>query len=80
MPWCDACSKFLTPTSMSPEGACPTCGRTIEVDAVRDGKHLDLRQLTTDDESVPWHFKLMLVALALYLGWRLVQVVLLLFN
>lgn len=23
--------------------------------------------------STPWHFKLLLVAVALYLGWRLVQ-------
>lgn len=26
-----------------------------------------------DDPKAPWHFKLMIVALAIYLGWRGVQ-------
>ena len=30
--------------------------------------------------KTPWHFKLMLVALAIYLGWRGVQGVAWLFN
>ena len=25
------------------------------------------------DESTPWHFKLLVVALVVYLGWRLVE-------
>lgn len=28
------------------------------------------------DTSTPWHFKVLLVALVIYLGWRLVQGVL----
>ncbi len=28
------------------------------------------------DQSTPWHFKVLLVALVIYLGWRLVQGVL----
>jgi hypothetical protein len=26
-----------------------------------------------DDERAPWHFKLLMAALVIYLGWRLVQ-------
>jgi hypothetical protein len=40
-------------------------------------KNLDLRKLAarSDDESesAPWHFKLLMVLLVLYLGWRLVD-------
>ena len=58
MPWCDDCAKFWNPNSMPPDGTCPTCGAVI-ADA--------------PDTSVPWHFWLLLGALVLYLGWRLVQ-------
>jgi hypothetical protein len=38
---------------------------------------LDLRALANGDESVsekmPWHFKLLLALLVVYLGWRVVQ-------
>jgi len=27
-----------------------------------------------DDEKAPWHFKLMVVALVMYLGWRVVEI------
>jgi len=40
----------------------------------------DLREMAGGDAKAPWHFKLMVVALALYLGWRAVQLVLLLFR
>jgi hypothetical protein len=41
-------------------------------------KNLDLRKLAAgedgeDDAKAPWHFKLLIVLLALYLGWRIVQ-------
>jgi hypothetical protein len=41
---------------MDPDGKCPTCGRVIAE--------------VKDLPRVPWHFKLMLVALTIYLGWR----------
>jgi hypothetical protein len=43
-------------------------------------KNLDLRKLaagesaTADDTSAPWHFKLMVFLLVVYLGWRVVEV------
>jgi hypothetical protein len=62
VPWCDDCSRFYNPNSLRPDGTCPTCGRKVaEPGAV------------TTAEPLPWHFKLMLGAVVLYLGWRLVQ-------
>jgi hypothetical protein len=35
---------------------------------------LDLKKLAgVDGEKVPWHFKLLVGLLCLYLGWRIVQ-------
>lgn len=63
MPFCEDCDKYYTPTSLSAGGTCPSCGRTLydTGDERDDGTHL------------PWHFKLLLVAFVLYLGWRLVE-------
>ena len=48
---------------MSSDGSCPTCGHRIATD-------------TEPPRSVfPWHFWLLVVALAVYLGWRLVQLI-----
>jgi hypothetical protein len=55
MPWCDDCSKFWNPSSMGPGGECPSCGRVVA--PARKG--------------VPWHFKLMLVAFAGYMVYRI---------
>jgi hypothetical protein len=62
MPYCDDCSKYWAPSAMTPEGTCPTCGRDLEAP----------QQVATDDveEKAPWHFKLLVVALVVYLGWR----------
>ncbi len=97
MPWCEQCSKFWNPSSMTPEGACPTCGRVLPGAAVadravesvggptvsassdavpyHDPKHLDIRALAGEDAKAPWHFKLLVAAVTLYLLWRVVQLV-----
>lgn len=64
MPWCEECSRFLTPTSLGGGGECPSCGRVI---AGTDG------EVTDEPPDVPWHFKLLVVATVLYLAWRAVQ-------
>ena len=69
---------------MREDGTCPTCGRPIEAPAGPasqttpatgttpiTAKNLDIHKLAGDDASAPWHFKLLMVLLALYLGWRL---------
>ena len=66
MPWCEECAKYWTPNSMNDDGTCPTCG-----DQVTEPHDHDI---VAPDERAPWHFKLMVAALALYLGWRLVDI------
>ena len=36
-------------------------------------KNLKLRELAGEDAKAPWHFKVLMVLLGIYLGWRLVQ-------
>ena len=59
MPWCDDCSRYLTATSLGAGGECPRCGRPIP--GPEDSTH---------EPTVPWHFKLLVLATVLYLGWR----------
>ena len=73
---------------MSTEGTCPTCDRVLEAPQIAStvpthrkvtAENLDLRQLAKgladdDDAKAPWHFKLLVVALCIYLGWRVVQI------
>lgn len=60
MPWCDDCNRFWNPNSMNADGTCPTCGRSLAT-------------ATGDDIRAPWHFKLLVVAVVAYLGWRAVE-------
>ena len=67
MPWCEECAKYLAPTAMNPDGTCPKCGAKVG----------EIEQRAADvavDESAPWHFKLLVVALIAYLVWRFVQI------
>ena len=48
---------------MRDDGTCPTCGRMVgEIEQRGDE--------AVAEESTPWHFKLLVVALVVYLGWR----------
>lgn len=79
MPWCEDCAKYWAPTAMNDDGTCPTCGREVAAQQPITAKNLNLRKLaageTGDDEDAkaPWHFKVLMVLLAAYLGWRVVQ-------
>ena len=77
MPWCEECAKYWAPAAMNEDGTCPTCGRAVETPTRQPitAKNIDLRKLAAgdDDPKTPWHFKLLMVLLALYLGWRIVQ-------
>ncbi len=70
MPWCDECARYYAPSSMTPEGHCPTCDADLlATDGVEDADREDA------NEKVPWHFKLMVVLLIAYLGWRVVDLI-----
>jgi hypothetical protein len=73
VPWCQECDRFVTPTSLGDGGACPRCGNAVDADvAGADAPGSDAAG-AEEDVTVPWHFKLLLVATVLYLGWRAVQ-------
>ena len=72
MPYCDDCEKYWAPSSMNDDGTCPRCGTDLDEPAIAaahaDGAGSD------DDTKTPWHFKLMIVALVVYLGYRFVEI------
>lgn len=82
MPFCEECAKYWTPSAMNADGTCPSCGRTVEPPTTQStvtARNLDLKKLAAgadgdvDDVKAPWHFKLLMVLLVLYLGWRIVD-------
>jgi hypothetical protein len=91
VPWCEQCAKFWTPSSMKEDGSCPTCGRVLpraaapgagevesevgEAASPLTAKDVNLREMAGKDAKAPWHFKVLMVLLAIYLGWRLVQLI-----
>jgi hypothetical protein len=76
MPWCEECAKYWTPSAMNEDGTCPSCGRVVEAQKATP-KNLDIKRLAAGDDEeqakAPWHFKLLMVLLVLYLGWRVVD-------
>jgi hypothetical protein len=76
---------------MKADGTCPTCGRVLpraaaagageveseagEAASPITAKDINLREMAGKDAKAPWHFKLLMVLLAIYLGWRLVQLI-----
>lgn len=69
MPWCEPCERYLAPNTVAVDGSCPTCGG--EVDSAPGAEHVVAK--------VPWHFWLIIVLASVYLGWRAVQGLALLF-
>jgi len=70
VPWCEECSRFLTPTSLGEAGECPSCGRVI---ATAEDDPADTGEDRAEQPEVPWHFKLLVLATILYLLYRAVQ-------
>lgn len=68
MPWCEECSRFLTPNSMGDGGECPSCGRVV---VGLEGSGVDGEAV--DEPHAPWHFKLLVLATIVYLAYRAVQ-------
>lgn len=65
VPWCETCDRFYNPNNVAPDGTCVKCGRLIA----------DQPDPESEDSKVPWHFWILVAALVLYLGWRLVELV-----
>ena len=49
---------------MNVDGSCPACGRVLVEPAAE-----------ADVPRAPWHFKLLVAAVIVYLAWRVIQMV-----
>ena len=70
MPWCVSCNKFMTPSTVNPNATCPKCGNVVERGLIPGMT----RPADEAPPAVPWHLKLLLLALTLYLSWRALQI------
>jgi hypothetical protein len=68
VPWCTTCDHYLAPPAVRPDGTCPRCEQAVEV-ADRARRESEREELA----PLPWHFKLLLAAFAIYLGFRFAQ-------
>ena len=75
MPWCEPCARYFAPTALTESGSCPDCGEVLADQAgIVSPDNLDLKKLAgVEDESLPWHFKLLVTLLLLYMGWRVLD-------
>jgi hypothetical protein len=62
VPWCETCQRHYNPGSVAPDGTCTSCGSFIGEDPA-----------DAEAKGPPWHFWVLVVALVLYLGWRLIE-------
>jgi hypothetical protein len=71
MPWCPTCQRFLSPPTIGPGGACPSCGDPVDPGRARtaEGQEPGREELP----PIPFHLKLLGVALVVYLGYRFFQ-------
>jgi hypothetical protein len=67
VPWCPDCDRFYNPNTLETDGSCPTCGRHL----AEDTKPEKIGRFR--DEPTPWHFKVLVVLVSIYLTFRLVQ-------
>lgn len=84
MPFCEDCAKYWAPSAMGSDGSCPSCGRHLDGPVIASttprprvtADDLDLKKLAGqqgDDPSAPWHFKLLVTGVVVYVGWRIVN-------
>ncbi len=65
--------EVLDPQLDAADGTCPTCGRPLPAAATVDPQKVNVRELAGEQGRAPWHFKLLVAAIVLYLGWRAVE-------
>ena len=79
MPWCVPCDRFLSPSTVRADGTCPSCGRVVDPGRAHRATAVGASPAPTGGPveeprvPVPWHLKLLLVALAVYLAYRAFQ-------
>jgi hypothetical protein len=75
VPFCEDCQRFYTPSTLTAAGDCPEGHHVAE-----PGEQPPIAQSTAEGREeektkVPWHFWLLVIALVIYLGWRLIQMI-----
>jgi hypothetical protein len=84
VPFCEDCAKYWAPSAMGADGTCPSCDRPLDEPVIAattprrrvTADDLDLKKLAGaggDDPAAPWHFKLLVTGVVLYVGWRIVD-------
>ena len=77
MPGCEPGARYFAPSAMTTDGRCPECSSEMEtpnISGTVTADNLDLKKLAgLEDEKLPWHFKLLVALLCLYLGWRIID-------
>ncbi len=75
MAWCRSCERYLTPATLTAEGACPSCGNEVQHPTEYQASDTGPSDSPADvaAERIPWHFWLLLAGAAVYLVWRAVQ-------
>ena len=81
MPWCEFCAKYMAPSALKTDGTCPKCGKLVTETTINGrvtARNLDLKKLAQsgevqEDVSIPWHFKVLVGLLVIYLSWRVIQ-------
>ena len=76
MPWCDDCSKFWNAPQLANQGACPTCGKVLaspagDQPAVAPAMPGGTPAPATKAKGAPWHFKLLVVGVTVYMVYRI---------
>jgi hypothetical protein len=74
VPWCATCDRFLSPGTVRVDGTCPSCGWVVDAGRAHRPEPAGPAALapTVKDPPapVPWHLKLLLAAVAVYLAYR----------
>ncbi len=72
MPWCSDCDRFYNPNTLNADGTCPTCGHQVAVeDGPVDATPEKIGRFR--DDPTPWHFKVLVGVLTIYLSYRAFQ-------
>ncbi|MEQ8716452.1 MAG: hypothetical protein RIE08_02465 [Acidimicrobiales bacterium] len=72
MPWCGSCDRYHAPSALAADRTCPVCGGPVDDGGSGDGADEKIAKAPAHTR-IPWHFWVLIVAISIYLGWRLIQ-------
>lgn len=77
MPWCEPCNRYFNPNTLLPDGRCPSCGSQAGQSGAKPTRPpaAAAAQAESQPQKAPWHFKLLVAATVIYVGWRIVEII-----